>query len=59
MQNDSNTFDIQQYKQKVLGVFKAFAEYCEKNNIRYFAAGGTLLGAIGTRGIYLGTMTLT
>lgn len=50
MQNNSAAFDLQIYKQKVLGTFKAFAEYCEKNDIRYFAAGGTLLGAIRHKG---------
>lgn len=48
--NVSQYFDLQVYKAKVLGTFKAFAEYCEQNNIRYFAAGGTLLGAIRHKG---------
>jgi lipopolysaccharide cholinephosphotransferase len=37
--------------QKVLlETFKAFAEICKENNIKYFAASGTLLGAIRHKG---------
>lgn len=34
----------------LLDTFKAFAEFCEKNDILYFAASGTLLGAIRHKG---------
>lgn len=33
-----------------LALFKEFAYFCEKNNIKYFALGGTLLGAIRHKG---------
>ena len=37
--------------QKVLlETFKAFATFCKENNIKYFAASGTLLGAIRHKG---------
>lgn len=39
------------YKHKLLETFKAFTEFCKKNNIRYFACGGTLIGAVRHQGL--------
>lgn len=39
-----------QFKEKLLKTFKAFDFFCKKNNIRYYAAYGTMLGAIRHHG---------
>lgn len=41
---------IDEEKQIALGVLVAFAEFCEKNNLKYILAYGTLLGAIRHKG---------
>lgn len=33
-----------------LALFKEFSKFCKKNNIKYFALGGTLLGAVRHKG---------
>ena len=38
------------YKEKLLGLLVYFDEVCEKNHLRYYAIGGTFLGAIRHKG---------
>lgn len=37
-------------QKEILWVFKHFAEICEKNDLRYFAGAGTLIGAVRHKG---------
>lgn len=39
-------FDTEQYKKILFQTFKAFIDTCTKYNLRYFCAGGTVLGAV-------------
>ena len=39
-------FDIVRYKEILFKTFKAFIDTCEKYDLRYFCAGGTVLGAV-------------
>ena len=41
---------LQEIKQVELEILKEFNSFCEENNIRYFLAFGTLLGAIRYKG---------
>ncbi len=43
----ANLSDLQEEELKI---FKIFVEICEKNNIRYFLAGGSFLGAVRHKG---------
>ena len=40
----------EQIQPLLLELLKVFAEYCKKNNIKFYLAGGTLLGAIRHKG---------
>lgn len=40
------TYDKQKYKQILIETFKAFIAFCQQNDIIYFVAGGTMLGAV-------------
>lgn len=42
--------NIDKLHKKELGIMKYFAEFCEENNIKYYLAYGTLLGAIRHHG---------
>lgn len=42
--------DHNKYKDLLLETFKAFAKFCSDNDIQYFAAGGTMIGAIRHHG---------
>ena len=42
--------DKTKLKQKLLSTFKVFDNLCRKNNIRYFAVGGTAIGAVRHQG---------
>ena len=42
--------DQEKYKVLLLQTFKAFAKFCLANNIQYFAAGGTMIGAVRHHG---------
>ena len=42
--------DLKQIQQRELTIFKVFLEICEKYGIRYYLAGGTLLGAVRHNG---------
>ena len=42
--------DLQEIQQRELQIFKVFVEICEKYGIRYYLAGGTLLGAARHKG---------
>ena len=42
--------ELSQIQKVLLETFKAFAKICKENNIRYYAASGTLLGAIRHKG---------
>ena len=39
-------FDVERYKTILFKTFQAFIDTCEKYNLRYFCAGGTVLGAV-------------
>jgi len=41
----------QKYKQKICEVAKAFDAFCNEHNLRYFAIGGTAIGALRHKGI--------
>lgn len=45
-----NNKPISELQLKILEIFKAVATICEENNIRYFAIGGTCLGAVRHKG---------
>jgi len=40
-----------EYKEKLLATFKAFDAFCRKHDIKYYAAYGTLIGAVRHNGI--------
>lgn len=42
--------DHNKYRYLLLQTFKAFAKFCSDNDIQYFAAGGTMIGAVRHRG---------
>lgn len=41
---------MNELQQKILGVYKEVARICDKNEIRYFAIGGTAIGAVRHKG---------
>ena len=41
---------LAEIKETELNILKAFANYCDKNNLTYFLCGGTLLGAVRHKG---------
>ncbi len=47
MQELFDTKELQKYTKEIL---EYFADFCEANNLRYFLAGGTLLGAVRHKG---------
>lgn len=44
---------LTEIQKKLLDMLKWFDEYCSKNNIEYYIAGGTLLGVIRHRGLMI------
>ncbi len=38
------------YKEKLMEVMKAFAHFCQEHHLRYYACGGTMLGAVRHQG---------
>ena len=42
--------DKKRYKFLLLQTFKAFVKFCKDNGIQFFAAGGTMIGAVRHRG---------
>lgn len=42
--------DNNRYKDLLLQAYKAFAKFCSDNDIHYFAAGGTMIGAVRHHG---------
>lgn len=44
-------FDLEQYKVILNRTMKAFIAFCEENEIRYYAAGGTAIGVMRHQGI--------
>ncbi len=47
---DFSPADKIKYKELLLQTYKVFARFCADNEIRYFAAGGTMIGAIRHHG---------
>ena len=39
------------FKNKLLETFKAFIEFCNEHGIKYYACGGTLIGAVRHQGL--------
>ena len=39
-------FDVNRYKEILFQTFEAFIAVCKKHNLRYYCAGGTVLGAV-------------
>ena len=48
--NEMKMLDLKQIQQRELKIFKAFVELCERYGLRYYLAGGTLLGAVRHKG---------
>lgn len=48
--NCGEEITLHDVKQKLLQMLIVFAEFCEKNGIRYYLSGGTLLGAVRHEG---------
>ena len=44
-------FNVVEYKRILLETFRAFIEFCDRNEIRYVAAYGTVLGAVRHKGL--------
>ena len=42
--------DLGEIQQRELRIFKVFTDICERYGIRYYLAGGTLLGAVRHKG---------
>ena len=47
---DFTPSDKKRYKDLLLQTYKVFAKFCADNGISYFAAGGTLIGAVRHHG---------
>ncbi len=47
---DFSPVDKIKYKRLLLQTYKAFSEFCNENGIHYFAAGGTMIGAVRHQG---------
>ena len=45
-----NSFGIAALQEKMLDILKFFIAFCEKNNLKYWAGGGTCLGALRHQG---------
>src|SRR5690606_25859094 len=43
-------FDLKEYQEKAIGTLEAIIQLCERENIRYFIAGGALIGAVRHQG---------
>lgn len=48
--NQNDNSQLRQLQLYELNLLKTFAEICEKNNLRYYMIGGTMLGAIRHKG---------
>lgn len=46
----SNSKDIKKIQNEILRIFKEYKKVCEKHNLRYFAIGGTCIGAVRHKG---------
>lgn len=50
VQQKEAEFDVSLFKRQMLGVLKAFDEFCRRNGLRYSLAYGSLIGAIRHKG---------
>lgn len=48
--NCGKEIPVEELRNSLLEMLKAFVEFCDKNKIRYYLAGGTLLGAVRHQG---------
>ena len=48
--NCGEEVSLEEVKSKLVDMLLVLADYCEKNGIRYYLSGGTLLGAIRHKG---------
>ena len=48
--DEMKKLDLGEIQQRELQIFKVFTEICERYGIRYYLAGGTLLGAVRHKG---------
>ena len=48
--NQKDNSQLRQLQLYELNLLKTFADICEKNNLRYYMIGGTILGAVRHKG---------
>ena len=53
---DKKPLSLKELQQIELVFLKVFHDFCSKNDLKYFLAGGTLIGAIRHKGFIPGMM---
>lgn len=46
-----NNYSIEEYKDRLLGLFSKFISFCDEFSLGYYCAGGTMLGAVRHHGL--------